>query len=215
MSVINCKVKFIRPQYNNLKEWMDDDNNVYIGRAGVVFIQNDETNKKERFPKEQSIFANPYKVGKDGTREEVIAKYRDYMENKLDDDCVLLQELFKLEGKNLGCWCHPEPCHGDVLLELIEKYYKKKHEFMPPYDHFHGKCNACYHDCNELSGWKCVMCGKCYCDDHNNDEFTCECEYNSDYEYGDDPPCKHELSTKIYSDSSIAICDDCGEEIEI
>lgn len=215
MSVVNCKVKFIRPQYNNLKEWMDDDNNVYIGRAGVVFIQNDETNKKERFPKLQSLFANPFKVGKDGTREEVIAKYRDYIEKELETSPVLVTELISMKGKNLGCWCHPEPCHGDVLLELIEKYYKKKHEFMPPYDHFHGKCNACYHHCNELSGWKCVMCGKCYCDDHNDDEFTCECEYNSDYEYGDDPPCKHESSTKIYSDSSIAICDDCGEEIEI
>lgn len=28
-----------------------------------------------------------------------------------------------MKGKNLGCWCHPEPCHEDILLELIEKYY--------------------------------------------------------------------------------------------
>ena len=24
MSVVNCKVKYIRPEYNNLKEWMND-----------------------------------------------------------------------------------------------------------------------------------------------------------------------------------------------
>ena len=35
---VNCKVKFIRPQYKNLKEWVENENNVYIGRAGVVFI---------------------------------------------------------------------------------------------------------------------------------------------------------------------------------
>jgi len=46
MSVVNCKVKYIRPKYNNLKEWFDDyENNYYIGRAGIVFIN------KERFPK--------------------------------------------------------------------------------------------------------------------------------------------------------------------
>lgn len=26
----------------------------------------------------------------------------------------------ELEGKNLGCWCKPEACHGDILVELIE-----------------------------------------------------------------------------------------------
>ena len=30
-----------------------------------------------------------------------------------------------MKGKNLGCWCNPEPCHGDVLLELIDLYTKK------------------------------------------------------------------------------------------
>ena len=46
MSVVNCKVKYIRPKYNNLKEWFDDyENNYYIGRVGIVFIN------KERFPK--------------------------------------------------------------------------------------------------------------------------------------------------------------------
>jgi len=28
-----------------------------------------------------------------------------------------------MKGKNLGCWCFPEPCHGNVLLELIDEYY--------------------------------------------------------------------------------------------
>ena len=69
MSVVNCKVQYIRPKYNNLKEWMNDPNNIYIGR-GVVFID------KKRFPAQASKFANPYKVGKHRTREEVINKYK-------------------------------------------------------------------------------------------------------------------------------------------
>jgi hypothetical protein len=116
MSVVNCKVKYIRPQYNNLEEWIADDNNYYIGRAGVVFIN------KKRYPTKPSVFANPYKVGKDGTREEVIIKYKEYITNKLENDESLVNELILLKGKNLGCWCCPEACHGNVLLELIDLY---------------------------------------------------------------------------------------------
>jgi hypothetical protein len=29
-------------------------------------------------------------------------------------------ELAELKGKRLGCFCHPQPCHGDVLAELAE-----------------------------------------------------------------------------------------------
>lgn len=30
-------------------------------------------------------------------------------------------ELLKLQGKRLGCWCEPDPCHGHVLVRLIEE----------------------------------------------------------------------------------------------
>ena len=113
MSVVNCKVRFIRPEYNNLKEWCEDERNVYIGRCGVVFIYN------VRYPKKQSNFCNTFKIGKDGTREEVIEKYRCYIVERLKKDPKLKDELKQMKGKNLGCWCHPEPCHGDVLIELI------------------------------------------------------------------------------------------------
>lgn len=63
----------------------------------------------------ESKWANPYKVGKDGTREEVLEKYRKYVLTRKD----LIAELPELHGKTLGCWCKPEPCHGDVLLELV------------------------------------------------------------------------------------------------
>lgn len=115
MSVVNCKVSYIRPKYKNLKEWMEDPNNVYIGRAGIVFID------KQRFPKKSSNFSNPYKIGKDGTREEVIEKYKNYITQKLKENVLLQEELFKMKGKNLGCWCAPEPCHGNVLLDLLSK----------------------------------------------------------------------------------------------
>jgi hypothetical protein len=32
-----------------------------------------------------------------------------------------MNQLIKLKGKNLGCWCKPDKCHGDILLEIINK----------------------------------------------------------------------------------------------
>ena len=119
MSVQNVKVKFIRPLgYHNLKEWIADPKNTYIGRSGVVFVD------KERFPKQSSVFANPYKISKHGSREDVVKRYESYIREKLEKDSDLQKKLLELDGQTLGCWCHPEACHGDVLLRLIDEYRK-------------------------------------------------------------------------------------------
>lgn len=64
-----------------------------------------------------SKWGNPFKIGKDGTREQVIEKYKFMI--LMNDD--LLNSLHELKGKTLGCWCKPKPCHGDVLKELAER----------------------------------------------------------------------------------------------
>ena len=45
----------------------------------------------------------------------MIANFRWYLERRPS----LQDELGDLVGKVLGCWCHPAPCHGDVLIEAI------------------------------------------------------------------------------------------------
>lgn len=67
-------------------------------------------------------WGNPFKEGKDGTREEVIELYRQYARNNPE----IVNSLDELRGKRLGCSCKPQPCHGDVLVEMIEmeKQYK-------------------------------------------------------------------------------------------
>lgn len=58
-------------------------------------------------------WGNPFVIGRDGDRNEVIRKYREYLGNS-----YLLNHLHELRGKDLVCWCAPEACHGDVLLKL-------------------------------------------------------------------------------------------------
>lgn len=115
-TAVNVKVKFIRPEYNNLKEWVSDKNNVYIGRRGIVFVDG------KRFPEKDSIWANPFKISKTVNRDNVIEQYEEYIRNKLNNDNKLVELLLKLEGKRLGCWCHPESCHGDILIKLIKEF---------------------------------------------------------------------------------------------
>ena len=69
-----------------------------------------------------SKWGNPFIVGNHGTRAEVIEKYRDYILKNLK----LLNSLHELEGRILGCWCSPLPCHGNILIELINEHKGNK-----------------------------------------------------------------------------------------
>ncbi len=75
-----------------VKHWKRDGADVYIGRP--------------------SAFGNPFHIGRDGTREEVIEKYRTWLRAN-----PYLMRLARREliGRTLGCWCAPHACHGDEL----------------------------------------------------------------------------------------------------
>jgi hypothetical protein len=75
---------------------------IYIGR------------EMPRYGLKRSKWFNPYKIGKDGTRERVLVKYEQWVRSHPD----LMTHLPELRGKVLGCWCSPKPCHGDVLARL-------------------------------------------------------------------------------------------------
>lgn len=64
-----------------------------------------------------SKWGNPFVIGKDGSRDEVIELYSNYLRIRLD----LVGALPELKGKTLGCWCAPNPCHGDILVRLANE----------------------------------------------------------------------------------------------
>lgn len=65
----------------------------------------------------KTIWGNPFRIGPDGTRAQVIKKYTEWI---MQPEQLYLRERAKrlLRGKCLACWCAPLPCHGDVLLEI-------------------------------------------------------------------------------------------------
>ena len=60
-----------------------------------------------------SKWGNPFVIGKDGSRDEVVKLY----ENHLINNQKLTNDIHELKDKDLVCFCSPKACHGDVLLK--------------------------------------------------------------------------------------------------
>lgn len=87
-----------RVQRKRSAGWKMPPNAVYVGRP--------------------TRWGNPFKVGIDGTLDEVITLYRSWLEVELGLNPNFLEPL---KGKNLACWCNLDnKCHVDVLLETIK-----------------------------------------------------------------------------------------------
>jgi hypothetical protein len=61
-----------------------------------------------------SLWGNPFIIGQDGNRQEVIEKYKLW----LPAQPHIISRIHELRGKILGCWCYPLPCHGHILATL-------------------------------------------------------------------------------------------------
>lgn len=117
--LVSVKVKHLRPAYDNFEDWLQDPQNVYIGRAGRIFIGSGDQKRIFHYP--SSPWHNPYKVGPKGySLGDALALYRDHLEALLTDPAVK-EEFLQLSGKTLGCWCCPQACHGDIIIQLLNK----------------------------------------------------------------------------------------------
>lgn len=99
MEVVNVRKKCTNIPFS---EWENRSGNVYIGRAvGYVGAK-------------QSKWANPFPVKTYG-REKSLRLYRAYILKSGLINCI-----HELDGKVLGCWCKPDACHGDILVDIIK-----------------------------------------------------------------------------------------------
>jgi len=62
-----------------------------------------------------SKWGNQFIIGRDGNREQVVQKYREWL---LTQPALIEQARKELKGKDLVCFCSPQKCHGDVLLKI-------------------------------------------------------------------------------------------------
>lgn len=67
-----------------------------------------------------SKYGNPYVIGEDGNRDDVISLYRNWLWNEIQTRRITIKELQSLNGKKLGCYCKPKRCHCDILVNAIK-----------------------------------------------------------------------------------------------
>ena len=68
-----------------------------------------------------SLFGNPFETGTAGTRAEVIAKYKQYFEERIGRDLAFRTAVDALAAvPRLVCWCTPLPCHGQVIIDYLK-----------------------------------------------------------------------------------------------
>ena len=106
------KEKLIKAGYASFEAWEKKPENVYIGRAmGWVGAKG-------------SKWKNPYPL-KQYPLEMSLKMYKEHVITS-----GLVKDLPELKGKTLGCWCKPEGCHGDVLVEMLRNHnhYLKVYE---------------------------------------------------------------------------------------
>lgn len=68
-------------------------------------------------------FGNPFVIGKDGDRAEVLAKFEAYFEQRLQDDPAFWYAVQRLIGHELACHCKPMDCHGDIIAAYLRRRY--------------------------------------------------------------------------------------------
>lgn len=94
---------------------------IYIGRAGHG---------------QDGYFGNPYRMGHHCPRckqphptpDTTIDCYRAYFEERIHRDHAFRERVRALRGKVLGCFCKPKPCHGDVLADYVNRFFKDPSE---------------------------------------------------------------------------------------
>jgi hypothetical protein len=85
-----------------------------------------------------SLLGNPFRIGIDGTRDQVIRLYRFWLWEEIKRGGKVYQELQRLvaiarQGELiLICWCKERDrnvnCHGDILKRSIESLIQKQYK---------------------------------------------------------------------------------------
>lgn len=76
-----------------------------------------------------SKWGNPFSVNAEKSKfdikscknlDECLSNYGDHLWEMIKDGRVTKEELQSLNGKRLGCFCKPKPCHGDIIKSAVE-----------------------------------------------------------------------------------------------
>jgi len=76
-----------------------------------------------------SIFGNPFKIGTDGNRKQVMEEYEQCLRKQIAEfrenrNIKLPKYIYNLpEDAILGCYCKPKACHGDIIIKIWKELH--------------------------------------------------------------------------------------------
>lgn len=85
--------------------WQADQRYVYIGRPGSGL---------------GGPFGNPFRIGPDGDRLEVLARFDLWLRGRIVADPEFAEKVKQLHNKVLVCFCYPKKCHGEILEHVAK-----------------------------------------------------------------------------------------------
>ena len=86
----------------------------------MTTVVNKKIDKYDVYIGRGTFYSNPFRISVDGSREDVITRYREYFQEQIKIPEFKFM-IDKLKDKVLGCWCKPLSCHGDVIVEYLNK----------------------------------------------------------------------------------------------
>ena len=105
-TIVNVKkAELNKREIKDFSAWQEKDGNFYIGRNMDFYVKGTKKSK----------WCNPFSVKKYGL-DECLRLYEEHVRKNLMNS---LEEL--RDKKELGCWCKPNKCHGDILIKLLEE----------------------------------------------------------------------------------------------
>lgn len=71
-----------------------------------------------------SKWGNPFRIGIDGQRDEVLSRYQEWLwaKERMEYRNDARRELL---GKILACWCAPLRCHGHILAACVQTPFEE------------------------------------------------------------------------------------------
>lgn len=98
-----------------------------------IKIGNKHHKNKGEYIGRGSPLGNPFIIGKHGTREEVIEKYSVYLKDQIvKRNAEIINELKRIyilsttQNVVLLCFCKPLPCHGQVIIDVLNELHRKQ-----------------------------------------------------------------------------------------
>ena len=123
-AIVTRAVEEVRPEYEWSESELERKAIVEAGGTVVANMHQDSDRALLHWAKTTGRFAridrnsdwgNPFEMPDDGDRDTVCLSYQIFFRRKFS----LHMRIEELHGKVLGCWCYPQHCHGDYLVNII------------------------------------------------------------------------------------------------